>query len=461
MKIKLIIFGFLLTCGTAFGQQEGIVLEELVAKLGSEILLSTELHSNLDYQEAINGNLSREDTCAILRSMFLSKLLVDQAKVDSVMVSEEQVEGELDRKIQYIIQTMNGDIERFQNYYGKNVSQVKKMMRKDLRDQMQGDQMRQIVLSNVKITPKEVISYFNSIPSDSLPYFNSEVEIGELVLFPEVNQEERDKAIAKALNIKKMIDDGQDFHKLAREYSDDPGSARTGGDLGWQMRGTFVPEFEAVAFNLDIGEISDLVETDFGFHIIRMVGRRGNRIHTEHILVKPAILESDVEKTRVKLDSIRNLILEKGMPWEIAVRQFGSEEVPSFHNGGRVTNPKTGNTFFETPDLETDIFFSIDTMQVEDITHPLEVYDRSSGSAAADHLKLVKLFSRTRPHTADLGLDYDKIKRAAIQQRQEKYLHDWLAEKIKTTYIEINPSYLPGCSLMDAWKEVNMYSMNP
>jgi len=442
-------------------QQQGVVLEELAARLGGEILLSSELKSQLDYQIAVNGSLSQDDSCRVIQDMFLGKLLIDQAKIDSIIVPEEQVEAELDRKIQHIIQMMNGDVERFQNYYGKNVSQVKRMMRKDLHDQMLSNLMQREILSKVKITPKEVIDYFESIPRDSLPYFNSEVEVGELVMFPKVNQEEREKAIAQALQVKKMLEEGQDFHTLARQYSDDPGSARTGGDLGWQMRGTFVPEFEAAAFNLEIGETSDLVETDFGFHIIRMMGRRGNRIHVEHILIKPEITEDDIRKTYEKLDSVRHLIVEQDMPWEVAVRQFGSDEVQSYHNGGRATNPQTGNTFFETPDLEPDVFFAIDTLETGGLTRPLEVYDPSSGENVAAYLKLVKLFSRTRPHTANLGLDYDKIKTAAIEQRQQKYLLDWLEMKRSETYIDINPAYMPDCPRMDLWREINMYSLTP
>src|SRR5699024_2599688 len=310
MRISLIFITIFISWNSLAAQQQGVVLEELAARLGGEILLSSELKSQLDYQIAVNGSLSQDDSCRVIQDMFLGKLLIDQAKIDSIIVPEEQVEAELDRKIQHIIQMMNGDVERFQNYYGKNVSQVKRMMRKDLHDQMLSNLMQREILSKVKITPKEVIDYFESIPRDSLPYFNSEVEVGELVMFPKVNQEEREKAIAQALQVKKMLEEGQDFHTLARQYSDDPGSARTGGDLGWQMRGTFVPEFEAAAFNLEIGETSDLVETDFGFHIIRMMGRRGNRIHVEHILIKPEITEDDIRKSYEKLDSVRHLIVE-------------------------------------------------------------------------------------------------------------------------------------------------------
>lgn len=441
-------------------EQEGVILEELAAKLGGEILLASEIYSNMDYQAAISGGLSQEDSCRIIQEMFLGKLLVDQAKLDSVIVPDAQVEGELDRKIQYIIQTMNGDIERFQNYYGKNVSQVKKMMRKDLQSQMMANQMRREIMTNVKITPGEVIEYFESIPRDSLPYFNSEVEIGELVLFPKVNREEREKALAQAVQIQSRIEQGESFNTLAKTYSDDPGSARVGGDLGWQMRGTFVPEFEAAAFNLEDGEISNIVETDFGFHIIRMVGRRGNRIHVEHILIKPEITDDDVAMAKAKLDSIRTYIIRDSIPWEIAVRRHGSEEVQSFHNGGRVTNPKTGNTFFETPDLETSIYFAIDTIETGDITAPLEIFDAESRTSTT-YLKLVKLFSRTRPHTANLSEDYDKIKTAAIQQRQQKYLLNWVHGKIASTYIDVNPRFLPSCSIMDPWREVNVYSMTP
>lgn len=458
MRISWIIVLCLMTTWVNAQEKSEIVLEELAAKLGGEILLSSELLSNLDYQTAVSGGLSQQDSCETIQVLMMNKLMVDQAKLDSIVIPDAQVEQELDRKIQYIIQTMNGDIERFQNYYGKNVSQVKKMMRKDMMEQAQARQMQASILSDVKITPREVIEYFESLPKDSLPYFNSEVEIGELVMFPEVSQEEREKAIALAVQIQNKIEAGENFNTLARTYSDDPGSARIGGDLGWQTRGTFVPEFEAAAFNLEDGEISDIVESEFGFHIIRLKDRRGNRIHVEHILIRPEITDADVEKTKEKLDSIRTLILRDSLPWEIAVRRFGSDKVQSFHNGGRVTNPQSGNTFFPTPALETDVYFAIDTMETGGITAPLEV---DNGSRNEGYLKLVKLFSRSKPHTANLGEDYDKIKTAAIKQRQDQYLFKWLHDKIASTYIYINPRYLPDCPMMDPWREVNSYTMSP
>lgn len=459
MKIKftvlLICFQFI----TLYSQDSTVVLEALAAKLGGEILLASEIQSSLDYQDAVTGGLTENQKCQIIEDLFRSKLLIDQAKIDSVEIAPEQVEEQLDMKLNFIIQQMNGDVERFQEYYGKTVSQVKKMMRKDLANQMLANRMQGMILENVQITPKEVVEYFNSIPQDSLPYFNSEVEIGELVIFPEVNQEERDKAIAQILDIKSRIEAGESFNDLARKYSDDPGSARLGGDLGWQTRGQFVPEFEAAAFNLEIGEMSDLVETDFGFHLIRLIARRGNRIHVEHILVKPSITDADVQLAVEKLDSIKRLIESDSLYWEFAVKKFGSDETQSFHNGGRVTNPKTGNTFFETPDLDHEVFFAIDTLEVGDITPPLVKHDNITKSYV---LKIVKLFSRSKPHTASLTQDYDKIKNAAINQRQGQYLTEWLENKITDTYIEINPRFLEyDCEIMKKWRTVNEYLVQP
>ncbi|WP_236970959.1 peptidylprolyl isomerase [Membranihabitans marinus] len=459
MKIRHTLLLLCLGVVTSWSQDSTVILESLAAKLGGEILLSSEIQSNLDYQEAVSGGLTEEQRCQMIQELFLSKLLIDQAKIDSVEVAPEQVEEQLDAKLNYIVQQMNGDVETFQNYYGKTVSQVKKMMRKDLSNQMLSNQMRGVVLGNVQITPKEVVAYFNSIPKDSLPYFNSEVEIGELVMFPEVNQEERDKSIAQILDIRSRVEAGESFNELAKKYSDDPGSARLGGDLGWQTRGQFVPEFEAAAFNLDIDEMSDIVETDFGFHLIRLLERRGNRIHVEHILVKPTITDADVDLTFQKLDSIKNLITSDSIYWEYAVKKFGSDQTQSFHNGGRITNPKTGNTFFETPDLEPDVFFAIDTLEVGDITQPLVHYDKITKSYS---LKLVKLFSRTKPHTASLTQDYDKIKSAAINESQQKYLNRWLEDKISDTYIEIHPKFLSSdCEVMDKWRKVNEYIAAP
>jgi peptidyl-prolyl cis-trans isomerase SurA len=320
-------------------------------------------------------------------------------------------------------------------------------MREDMRDQLTAEMMQSQVIEKTRITPSEVKAYFESIPVDSLPYFSAEVEIGEIVGRPQVNMEEREKALEQVTEIRERILAGEDFATLAQRNSDDLGSARKGGDLGLQKRGTFVPEFEAAAYNLEEGELSDLVESDFGFHLIELLERRGNMVHVRHILIKPEITEDDLEKAEHLLDSIRTAYLNDTISFEEMVRLHSDEDAQSYNNGGRMVNPATGDTFFETAELDADIFFAIDTLKVGDVTKPIE-FSMPTGDKA---YRIVMLQSRTDPHQANLQQDYTKVKRAAIQEREQSYLREWIEGKVAETYVEIDYDFTNRCPSLERW----------
>ncbi len=429
--------------------QERAIIDKIVATVGDEVILLSDVEEQYAYDSERAGSLPEEAKCAILERLMVQKLLVNQAKIDSIIVEDDVVEQQLSSRIDYILGLMNNDVSQFEEYYGKSIAQVRADMRSDLRDQITAEQMQNTVIENTRITPSEVKDYFSSIPKDSLPYFNSEVEIGEIVLLPQVSDEEREKAISKLEGLRKRILDGEDFATLATTFSDDPGSAKVGGDLGLQKRGTFVPAFEAAAYNLEEGEISEIVESEFGFHLIELIKRRGNLIHTRHILIKPVITDEDLIQTEQRLDSIRAAFLEDSLSFEEYVKLFSHEKEQSYNNGGRMINPASGNTFFETAELDPDIFFAIDTLDVGEITAPIE-YTRPTGETA---YRIVLLQSRTDPHQANLKQDYTKIKHAAIEERKSGYLEKWLEEKVQSTYVEIDLLMEDRCENLKRWSK--------
>jgi len=431
----------------AFGAQAQGVVNKVVAKVGGELILLSDIQEQLAYIEDKQGSVSPEDRCYILESLLAQKLLVNQAKLDSVVVMDEEVDAQIDGRIEQILAMMNNDISQFEGYYGKTVEQVRSQMFREMKSQLLAERMRSQVMSKAEATPSEVVSYYKSIPSDSLPYYNSEVELQELVTRPEVNKVEREKAIEKLEDLrKKIVEDSASFTSLARTYSDDPGSARNGGDLGMMKRGSLVPEFEATAYNLRPNEVSEIVETEYGFHIIKLLERRGNNIHTQHILIKPEITEQDLEFAKMKLDSIRNLIVFDSLSFEAAVRIHGYDKVQSYNNGGRMINPATGDNFFEVGDLDPEIYFSTDTLEVGEITQPLEF----SAPGRETLFRIIKLNSRTDPHKASLKKDYAKIQMMATEQKKGSMLIDWLDNVLKNTYIEISPEF-HDCPNMDKW----------
>ena len=447
MNFKLWISAILwMMVASAFGQQE--VLDKVIAKVGSEYVLLSELEEQFALLKDQQGTLPSTARCFILDNLLTNKLLINQAKLDSVEVADEEVEGQLNARIDQILEYMGGDIRQFEEYYGQTINEVKENFRDDLRNKLLAERMNQTIMSGISVTPSEVKAFFHNIPKDSLPYFNSEVEVGELVVKPEVSEAEKQKAIAKLEKLRqRIVEGGEDFAELAKTFSDDFASARIGGDLGWTKRGKFVPEFEAAAYNLDEGEISPVVETPFGFHIIQLLGRRGNSIHTRHILVKPEITDEDLERTRMKMDSIRKLLMEGEISFSQAVKKFGYKDVQSYHNDGKMINPASGNTYFEIADLEPDVYFTIDTMEVGEYSQPF-TYTDPRGEI---FFRIVQLQSRSEPHRASLERDYSKIQAAAIEQKKMTYLQEWIKSKIDETYIYIDDRFKLQCPGLSYW----------
>ncbi len=436
---------FLATSLTAIGQRQ--MIDKVVATVGSELVLLSEVEEQHALSLAQQGDLPENARCNIAEQLLANKLLINQAILDSVEVSEAEVQTQLDARIERILSYMNGDIEQFEAYYGQSIGAVKEQFREDLRNQLLTERMRSQIMNNVKVTPAEVKSFFNSIPTDSLPYFSSEVEISEIVIKPQINDEERQKAIEQLEEIRAMIMSGEtDFPTMAEKYSDD-GSGRLGGDLGWASRGKFVPEFEAAAYKLDDNEISEVVETDFGFHLIQMLGRRGNAINVRHILIRPQITDADLVAAEERLDSIRNLIVVDSMNFSRAVKEFSFEDMQSYNNDGRMVNPVTGNTFFEVGDLDPDIYFTIDTMDIGGISNPFRFRQQDDY-----FFRIVRLESRTQPHTADLSQDYSKIQQAAIESKRNEFINTWIEDRIKDTFISIDGRY-DGCPNLDVWRK--------
>ncbi len=440
MKLNLAqIFAIAISLTITTLHAQRALLDDVIATVGGELVLLSDLEDQYNLiQSQQNDPLPPDARCFILDNILTQKLLINQAKLDSIEVSDEEVEAQLNARIDQILAYMNNDYQQFEDYYGQSVDEVKAQFRADLRDQLLADRMKAQILQGITVTPSEVKAFFERIPQDSLPYFNSEVELMELAMKPQVSPERKQEARKRLEELRRRITaGGEDFAELAKKYSDDFASGRLGGDLGWTKRGNFVPEFEAAAYKLDIGEVSKIVETEFGFHIIQLLERKGNAIHTRHILIRPEITEEDIARTEHQLDSIRQLILSDSISFSQAVKRFGSDEVQSYYNDGRMVNPRTGNTFFEIADLDPDVYFAIDTLEIGQITRPFR-FRAANGDVM---VRIVRLVSQTPPHTASLEKDYARIKAATIQEKQARQLAEWLEKTIRSTYISIDTPY--------------------
>ncbi len=430
-----------------FGQREKI--DDIIAQVGEEIVLLSEIEEQFALAVAQQGTaIPAEAKCSIIDQLLSQKLILNQAALDSIVVAEEEIETQLNARIDRILGFMQGDVAQFEAYYGKSVNEVKSDFRQDLRAQITTERMQSIILGEVNITPAEVKDFFSKIPVDSLPYFNSEVELGEIIYKPKVNSEERLMAMEKAQEIRnRIVEGGEDFAELASTYSDDKGSAKLGGELGWAKRNTFVPEFEAAAYTLENGEISELVETDFGFHIIQLIERRGNSVKVRHVLISPKITEADLDLAYTKVEEFRNQIAVDSITFSRAVKRYGDENQQSYNNDGIMVNPATGNGFFEIGDLEPDIYFAIDTLEINQMTAPMK-FNAPSGETL---YRLVLLKSRTKPHKADLSLDYSRIRKAALESKKNIFINNWVEEKIGSTYIEFEDPYGTCQPIIERW----------
>lgn len=449
LRLSVFVVLFLFTFGSGvFGQQPEII-DQVVAKVGGEIILLSDIESQFALMKSEQGSLPEEARCLILDNLMTQKLLLNQARIDSIEVGDEEVEGQLNARIDRILRLMNNDVSQFEAYYGRTITEVKSQLREDLKDQMLTERMQGSIMQQATITPREVRQFFAQIPEDSLPYFDSEVEIREIVMFPEVNATERQKAYDKLAELRQSITEGgESFAELATKYSDDPGSARNGGDLGWASRGDYVQEFEATAYNLEIGEVSEIIETEYGFHFMELLERRGNTIRLRHILLKPDITQADLDLTILKLDSVRRLIADDSLSFSDAVKEYSSEDRQSYNNDGRVVNPKSGDTFFEIADLEPEVYFAIEDLEVGEMTKPIAIRTQMGERA----FQLVKVESLTNPHKASLDADYSKIRNAALEEKRARITSDWVENKIKSTFVEVTPSYRQ-CPMMEVWME--------
>jgi len=417
---------------------QSYIVDKVIAKVGSEFVLLSEVEDQYAYSLTQDPTLGEEIKCQILDNLIAQKLIIYQAKLDSVEVSEQEVEAQLDLRFDNILRQMNGDEEFFAEYYGAGVAEMKGRYRDDQKQQILAERMQMKLINSVTITPEEVKQFYNNIPQDSLPFLDSEVELGELVIKPEVNEEQKKIAKEKLEGIIEKINSGEEtFESMALKFSMDSGSGARGGDLGFAKRGSYVPEFEAAVFSLKANETSEIVETEYGFHVIKQLERRGNNVRARHILIKPDLTETDMAMARSKLDSIKNLIEIDSISFEDAVKKFSDKKTESYNNNGRIKNRSTGNNFFRTDELDPDVYFEIIDLEKGKLTKVLE--DKEFGGDT--RFRILQLQSITKPHKANLKQDYDKISQYAKEGKKSEYFSTWVIEKMGETFIEVNPLY--------------------
>ncbi len=445
MKRFFLILSFVLFT-VSLKAQEPQVIDRVVAVVGQNVILQSDIEAQyiqMRLQGGIKGSAS-SIRCEILEDLMFRKLMLNQAEMDSITVTDEQVNSEVDRLVRYFISQL-GSQENLEKYYNKTMPEIKEELFRMRKDQMLEEQVQQTMLANVEVTPAEVKRCYYNLPHDSIPMVNSKYEIAHLVKKPAITLEQKLEVKDRLYKMRKRILDGERFSTLALLYSEDPGSAKKGGELGFHGRGEFAPEFEAAAFNLRDGEISEVVETEFGFHIIQMIERRGEFVNVRHILLTVKVSPEALQEAYDELDSIAQLIHNDSISFDEAVRKFSDEKDKT--NGGILVNQMSGGTLFDASELDQQVSFTINRMQVGELSAPVPMKTDDN----KDAYRLLYLKRKTTPHKANLKDDYTLIREWALQQKREEIINKWIENKSQKAYIKIIDDY-KDCDFMFNWK---------
>lgn len=426
-------------------EPKGKVVDRVSAIVGNSVILESDIanqYLNLRMQGKVQGT-ERQVKCNIFENLLYQKLMLAQAHFDSLTADETQVQGEVSNRLATFINQF-GSQERMEKYYGKSLSQIRSELHDIIKDQLLSQQVQQKIIGKVTVTPSEITNFYNHMPKDSIPLIKAEYIVRQIVQQPPVTVEEKLKVKKELLEMRKRILNGESFSTMAILYSEDPGSAKKGGELGFFGRGQMYPEFEKAAYKLKPGQISDVVETKAGYHIIQMIQRKGDYINVRHILLIPKVSPEALQKAKTKLDSVAKLIRLDSITFDEAVRKFS--QGPNKNSGGYLLNPQTGGVEFEGEQLSAPVSYVINKLKPGEISNPVPFKTDDQ----KDAYRILYLEKKIPAHRANLKLDYDKIEHWALMNKQQKAVNNWINDQAALTYIKIIPEY-QTCHFEHKW----------
>ena len=429
----------LLASVSAFGQNN--VIDEVVWVVGDEAILKSDVESaRLD--ALYHGiKFDGDPYCVIPERLAVQKLFLHQAEIDSIVVSEQEVLGGIEHQMNYYID-QTGSKEKMEEYFNKTSNQIREMIRENIRNELIVERMQQRIMGDIKIVPADVRRYFKDLPQDSIPFIPTQVEVQIITLEPKIPQEEIDRVKKTLRDYAERVEKGEiSFGTLARLYSEDPGSARRGGEYGFQSRGEVVPEFANVVFNLtEPKKVSKVFETEYGYHIAQLIEKRGDRVSYRHILMKPKVEEKELESSLNRLDSIAKDIRNAKFTFDAAATYL-SQDKDTRNNHGLMANPQTGTARFEMQDLamvSQEVAKVVNDLNVGEISEPFTMVNNKGKEVCA----IVKLKARIDGHKATITEDYQRLKSIVQAKRGEEKLDKWIREKQKSTYVRINENWV-------------------
>ncbi len=418
-------------------------IDKVEAIIGDEIVLTSEVESQ--YLQYLSQGNSKSDAikCEIIEDLLFQKLLINQAKLDSVVVTDEEVDTEITKRLTYF-ESQLGSVEKVEEYFGKLKVEIELELGKVIKDQFLAERVQRGISSDVKVTPAEVREFFNQQNDADIPVVPTKVEVAQIIVKPEISVEQKDKLRDKLNSFRERVYNGEDFKMLATLYSDDPGSATKGGELGFVNRGDLVPEFERAAFRLKEGEISEVVESQFGFHIVQLIERRGEQINVRHILLKTKVSSTALYNAKLKIEKVEKELKAGTITFDDAVEKYSDDE--SKNNNGLLLNPNTMSTLHAIDEMSPALKFVVENLEEGSFSSPAVTQISDETKA----YRILKLNKRIEEHTANLVDDFSMIKDFAINIKKQEELMNWIAKTISNTYIKINDD-ISVCEFKNKW----------
>lgn len=444
--MKILFFSFIFLSFGSFGQK--IQIDKIAAQIGENIILQSDIEAQKMQAVSSGFELTPEMDCQILEDLMFQNLLLNQAELDSIVITDGAVDADMENRVRMIEQQI-GSRQKMEEFYGKTITQIKIEFRPLIKKRMLAEEMQRQITQSVSVTPKEIEAFFKTIPLDSVPLINSQLSFQQIVIFPTITKDDKMLARKRLEDIRAEIVSGRKtFERAAKDNSQDPGSASKGGVMN-ATRGMMVPAFEAAVFSLKEGEISEVFESEFGYHIVTLIKRNGDDYTCAHILIVPEFSRESLNSAAVRIEECHKALLANEITWDNAVLKY-SNDINTKQNRGIITNPITGQQTWSMEDLnevDQQIYLLTDALNKGEVSSPSLYFDFNERKQG---VRIVRLMERTNPHRANLVDDYALIQGAAESHKKQKVLDDWVGSKIQNAYIRIDPSYT-GCTFQHQW----------
>jgi peptidyl-prolyl cis-trans isomerase SurA len=424
------------------------VVDQIVAIVGSNPILKSDIEAQAIQRQAEGQTTEGDLKCEILESLLEQKLLLAEAELDTnIVVTDNQINSNMDRRMSYFIENIDSEKEVV-TYFKKSINQLKSEMGEMIKEQLKTEQMQQTITKNVTSTPSEVRNYFRQQPKEQIPMIGSQMEYAQITILPVITEQEDLEVKSKLRDFKRRVEAGENFATLAVMYSEDPGSARNGGEMDYVGRGMLDPAFATEAFNLKVGTVSKVVKSEYGYHIIQLIDKRGEKIKCRHILIRPKIDPTELDKSKNRIDSLSTFIAKKSISWEQAAYLYSSDK-STRNNGGLVTSQQSGSSKFLMEELDPTVSKVITDLKVGEVSAPFLAMDDKQRQV----YKMVKLLSRSNAHPANLQEDYQFLSEIFIEKKKEKTYREWIAKQQAKTYIHIDDLYSNCNFRLKSWKK--------